>query len=227
MSKITAELAKDSQPRQVLYDNSAKELLRDFFGRDLTEIELANLVGAIDDAVILVEGRGEMIFAQIKHPKLKIHDVFIARNDKRQVFIRIDEIEFQAVHRGQKEGLKMLLGQINQAKKLNVSYIEAETDGNPKTFHRRNGFYVWVRYGFDALISEKKKALLPDNLKFIEEFGRWRETETLSDLMLNGGQRWWRENGEECLTFFDLRDSSNSLKVFEKYVLELRQEGKL
>ncbi|NJM53827.1 MAG: hypothetical protein HC846_10825 [Blastocatellia bacterium] len=45
--------------------------------------------------------------------------------------------------------------------------------------------------------------------------------------MLNGGQQWWRENGEECFTFFDLNDNSNSLEVLEKYVLELRQEGKL
>ncbi len=227
MSKIIAELATNAKPQKVIYDNLAKVLLRDFFARDLTETELANLYGAIDDAVILVEGRGDKIFAQIKHPKLKIHDVFIARNAKNQIFIRIDEIEFQTVHRGQKEGAKMLLRQIAQSQKSNVSYIEAETDGNPKTFLRRNGYYVRVRYGFDALIPEKKKALLTDNLKFIKEFESWRETETLSDLMLNGGQRWWRENGEECLTFFDLRDNSNSLKVFEKYVLELKQEGKL
>ncbi len=227
MSKIIAELAEDSQPRQVIYDNSSKDLLREFFGRDLTEIELANLVGAIDDTIILVEGRGDKIFAQVKHPKLKIHDVFIARNSKNQVFVRIDEIEFQAVHRGQKEGVKILLRQINQAQKLNIFYIEAETDGNPKTFHRRNGYYVWARFGFDTPISPQKKVLLPDHLKFIKEFGTWRETRTLNDLMSLDGHQWWRENGEECLTFFDLSDSSNSLKIFEKYVLKLKQENKL
>ena len=164
---------------------------------------------------------------QIKHPKLKIHDVFIARNIAGKVFIRIDEIVFHAFHRGQKAGVKLLLRQINQARKLQIAYLEAETDGNPQTFQRRNGFYVWVRFGFDALISENKLAILPDNLKVIKEQKRVREVETLSDLMLIGGQRWWRENGEECLTFFDLNDGSNSLKVLEKYVLELSEEGKL
>lgn len=110
---------------------------------------------------------------------------------------------------------------------MKVAYLEAETDGNPQTFRRRNGFYVWVRFGFDALISEKKLAMLPDNIKVIREQDRLREVETLSDLMLVGGQRWCRENGEECLTFFDLSDGSNSLKVLEKYVLELKQEKKL
>ena len=227
MSKIINELATDAKAQEVIYGNSAKGLLREFFNRDLSEIELANLVGAIDDAVILVEGRGEMIFVQIKHPKLKIHDVFIARNDKNQVFLRIDEIEFHAFHRGQKEGVKMLLRQISQTRKLNVAYIETEADGNPTTFRRRNGYYVWARFGFDALLSPQKKALLPDNLKLINEFGTRREVETLNDLMLIGGQHWWRENGEESLMFFDLRDGGNSLKTFEKYVLELKQEGKL
>ena len=221
------ELATDSNPQKVFYDNSAKDLLHQFFGRDLSEIEIANLVGAIDEAVILVEGRGDRIFVQIKHPKLKIHDVFIARNSVGKVFIRIDEIEFHAFHRGQKEGVKMLLRQINQARKLKVVYLEAETDGNPQTFRRRNGYYVWARYGFNSLISETKKASLPNRLKFIKEKGRLREVETLNDLMLIGGRDWWRENGEECLTFFDLRDGSNSLKVLEKYVLKLRQENKL
>lgn len=227
MSKTINELATDAKSQKVIYDNSASELLREFFSRDLSDNELANLVGAIDDAVILVEGRGEMIFAQIKHPKLKIHDVFIARNGENEVFLRIDEIEFHAFHRGQKEGVKLLLRQISQARKLNVAYIETEADGNPKTFRRRNGYYVWARFGFDAPLSSKKKILLPDNLKLINESGVWREVETLNDLMLIGGQDWWRENGEESLTFFDLRDSGNSLKTFEKYVLELNQEGKL
>lgn len=115
MSKIIDELATDAKLQKAFYDNSAKDLLHQFFGRDLSEIEIANLVGAIDDAVILVEGRGDRIFVQIKHPKLKIHDVFIARNNADKVFIRIDEIEFQAFHRGQKEGVKMLLRQISQA----------------------------------------------------------------------------------------------------------------
>jgi hypothetical protein len=227
MSKVISELATDAKPRQVNYDNSAKEILREFFGCDLSEIELANLVGAISDAVILVESRGDKVFVQIRHPKLKIHDVFIAKNSKNQIFVRIDEIEFYAFHRGQKEGVKMLLRQIKQARKLKVAYLEAEADGNPKTFHRRNGYYVWARLGFNAPLSPQKKAVLPDNLRFIKEFATWRETRTLNDLLSLDGHQWWRENGEERLTFFDLNENSSSLKILEKYVLELKQENKL
>ncbi len=227
MNRVITKLAKDSQPQQVIYDNSAKVLFLNFFGHELSEIELANLVGAIENAVILVEGRGDKIFVQIKHPKLKIHDVFIARNFKNQIFIRIDEIEFHSAYRGKKEGVKMLIRQVVQAQKLNVVYIEAEADGNPKKFYRRNGYYVWARLGFDAPIPIHSKMLLPINLKFINNLGTWQETRTLNNLMLNGGHQWWRENGEEYLAFFDLNDNSNSLEVLEKYVIELRQEGKL
>jgi hypothetical protein len=157
MSNIINELATDSIPQKVLYDDSAKEVLLDFFGRDLTEIELANLVGAINDAVILVQGRGDKIFVQIKHQKLKFHDVFIARSNNDKIFIRIDEIEFYSFFRGQKEGVKMLLRQIKQARKLKIAYLEAETDGNPKTFNRRNGYYVWGRFRFDFPLSLNKK----------------------------------------------------------------------
>ena len=108
-----------------------------------------------------------------------------------------------------------------------MSYIEAETDGNARTFQRRNGYYVWVRLGFDALIPANSKMLLPINLRFINKLGTRREIRTLNELMLNSGHQWWRENGEECLTSFDLSDNSNSLEVLENYVLELRQESKL
>ncbi|NJM53828.1 MAG: hypothetical protein HC846_10830 [Blastocatellia bacterium] len=103
MNRVITELAKDSQPQQVIYDNLTKALIKDFFGRDLSDTELANLVGAMENSVVLAEGRGDKIFVQVKHHKLKIHDVFIARNFKNQVFIRIDEIEFQSAHRGKKK----------------------------------------------------------------------------------------------------------------------------
>ena len=222
MSDIIAALATDARPRQVLFDDSAQDLLRQFFGRDLSHVELANLVGALDDSVLLVEGRGDQIFVQSKHPKLKTHDVFIA-NDDGEIFVRIDELEFLPFHRGQREGVKMLLRQVNQARKLGVAYLEAQADGNARTFTRRNGYYVWARFGFSALLSEAKVAALPQHLKFIAG----RETQTLSDLMLNGGHDWWRENGVECQTVFILDKGSKSLQVLEEYVLELTLEEKL
>lgn len=227
MSRIINDLATDAKPRLVIRDDSTRALLRKFFGYDLPDLELANLVGAIDDAVILAEGRGDRIFVQIRHPKLKIHDVFIAANDQNRIFVRIDEIEFQPTQRGQREDVRLLLRQIKQARKLNVAYLEAETDGNPQTFRRRNGFYVWVRYGFNAPLSAQTKALLPESLKFIKEAGNWRATETLNDLILCGGPAWWHENGVACFTLFDLREGSSSQQVFEEYVLKLRREGKL
>ena len=223
MSNIIAALATDAHPRQVLFDDSAQDLLRQFFGRDLSHVELANLVGALDESALFVEGRGDRVLVQIKHRKLKTHDVIIAHTAAGKVFVRIDELEFAAFHRGQREGVKMLLRQITQARKLGVAYLEAEADGNAKTFARRNGFYVWARFGFDAPLAQTKTAALPQRLKFIEG----REARTLNDLMLRDGQSWWRANGAECLTFFDLRDNSNSLRVLEKYLLELRQEDKL
>ena len=62
MSDIIAALATDARPRQVLFDDSAQGLLRQFFWRDLSSVELANLVGALDDSVLLVERRGDQIF---------------------------------------------------------------------------------------------------------------------------------------------------------------------
>ena len=113
----------------------------------------------------------------------------------------------------------MLLRQVTQARKLGVAYLEAEADGNARTFARRNGYYVWARFGFSALLLETQRVRL--------KLAVGQEIHTLSDLMLKGGQDWWRENGAECQTLFILDEGSKSLQVLEAYVLELAREGKL
>ncbi|HSK73971.1 MAG TPA: hypothetical protein VK892_19890 [Pyrinomonadaceae bacterium] len=208
-------------------DRKAGEVVRFLFGRELSETELANLVGAFDDSLMRVEARGEILFVQIFHPRLKIHHVFIAKTPEGRLFLRIDEIEILPGERRKALGAALFQRQVEQARKLNVTYIEAETDGNWKTFHLRSGYYVWARYGFNALLTAADKISLPPELRFIEERGKIRETADLNDIMLLGGQKWWKENGGARYTVFDPAENSKSRRVFEKYMLELKRRNRL
>jgi SPP1 gp7 family putative phage head morphogenesis protein len=207
-----ADILKDEKPWpdpanvEVHYGDGAKEIIGNLFGRELTDVELSKAVGALDGATVRVESRGERLFAQVLHPDIERQDVFIQRDDADGLFIYNDDIRTRA-NAPQGTGLQLIATQVAGAQEAGVQYLALNAAGRPGS--RLIGYYVWPRLGYNAALSAEEIGSLPEELKAARD---------LNDLMLLGGQDWWRENGSERDAAFDLGDGSRSLSVLRRYL---------
>ena len=46
-------------------------------------------------------------------------------------------------------------------------------------------------------------------------------------VMLRGGQRWWKAAGRQMEMVFELNENGSMMQVFKRYVEELQQQGRL
>lgn len=198
----------------VTYDPHVIPIMNRIFGRVISDDEIATLAGAIDGSFVRVEGRSPDLSVRLHHKDVERHELNIGINNYNERYIRIDNTVLKT--RGEKIGLKQLCRIVDQAKKFDFTYIELEAEGDFQNSDRMNGYYVWAKYGFNARLEIYEQQQLPEELRFISAQGRTKPVETLNELMLIGGQDWWRIHGKEKYMVFDLSENSISNQILTK-----------
>ncbi len=124
------------------------------------------------------------------------------------------EIRDNSPHKG--KGAQVFHEQVQALQKAGVDHIETEAARGPKL----NGYYTWVRLGYDGPIPENSLLRMPSGLR-----SKLNEKSTLLDLLdLPEGRQWWKDRGESVDVKFDLTPGSRSLQVLEKYLDERKQK---
>lgn len=114
-------------------------------------------------------------------------------------------------------GIDLFTNQVAALRKMGVTRIETMAAG--RKGGSMNGYYTWIRFGFEAELPESHYRMLPAAMQ--RKMGRSRSLRKLFD-EVPGGNEWWREHGEDVNAYFDLADNSPSMKALAAY-LKLRK----
>ena len=197
--------------------NSTRKHLRIFFGRTISDTKLAALVGALDESVITITQRGSGFFSEAKHRYL-IEQIRIGgSSDEFGLFITNEFFQLTG-DAPEGTGLISFIRQVIAARELGFTFIRTYAEGffdDPDGFV---GYYVWARFGFNAPLNEQEIAALP---------AEYKNCLDLNELMLHGGQEWWRQNGSARDMIFLLADGELSLAVLRNYLAEKEVQANL
>ncbi len=203
-SKATVKVKDFTKDQKEAYQRTKANL----FGADFPDEKFADVVGAPDDAHVLLSSYGDHIYAQ---GTIEFDDESEAKFN-RQVYedwIYNESFEIPPQHQGGGLGMQVFSAQVEKMIESGFKRIECwaarEDDPDNKMF----GYYVWPRLGYDGEINPKLKSKLPKSLS---------SANRISDLMKSKeGREWWKENGDSFLATFDLSEGSLSRRVLSAY----------
>lgn len=185
-----------------------RETERNLFGRELTDLDYAELVGAPAGSRITVVRSGEEnIDIEVFHPYYKKQE----RNINPSADGPFIYNSFWQVKEDAPSGLatRILARQVWYAQKMGIVQIDVNAYGAPGT--PWNGYYTWPRLGFEAEFDAGDQSVI--GLFFSKGI------QTLQDLMeAPGGAEWWKESGWSKDATFDLREGSRSLTMHQRYL---------
>jgi hypothetical protein len=174
--------------------------------------DLAGMVGATDDAHVIVSGthdlNGESINIVTNHPKYYTSRI-LKKDDEGRVTLFAEKFDVAVSERGKGNFGPQVFGRmVEQASSMGVDRIVTTASRSPN----ENGYYTWARFGYDAPLNRKEKEVLPATLGHAER---------VSDLMTTEeGRRWWKDHGSTKKMTFNLKDGSRSRKVWTAYLQE-------
>lgn len=188
----------------------SRKQLRKFFGRVVSDVQLAALVGALDDAVVEISFSRSSFEAVVKHEYIVEQYRIVGSASNLGFFI--NNVFFELVADAP-DGLGLLsfVRQVAAAGQLGFSFIRTFAEGyfgDPNNFI---GYYVWARFGFNAPLEPDEIAGLPPELEGCED---------LNAVMLRGGEAWWRQVGTGRDMIFMLSDDEPSVNVLRGYLAE-------
>lgn len=206
---------------------STPQQIENAYKKQFGDLDAATLVGAPDGAIVTVSrwrDADAVDFSfqiEVVHPDISVMG--------RQVVVKKDgvHIKNEYLFLTDKEaskglGRQILRDQIVASRSVGVKSIVTEAAGSYGD-EGANGYYTWLRYGYDAPIHNKSFFSDKKIAKRIKT--EFPEAKTLLDVMATEeGRAWWKLNGKPSLTTFDLADNSRSMNVFTAY-LEAKKNG--
>lgn len=193
-----------------------------------TPRDIAILTGAPDGAEITIYSEIGRLRMEIEHPWFNEQEYVRILSVKNNEVILKNDLQFlsDAAKSYGGIGLRVLASQVEQATALGVSKIETVAGGNAG-MRGANGYYTWIRYGFDADISGYFKRKIaqyaddPYNRVSDSDKLKMRSATTMLELFeTEAGRNFWRDNGELIVLEFDLNEKSKSQKTLKKYLQE-------
>lgn len=115
----------------------------------------------------------------------------------------------------QRKGIatRIFAAQVEAARAFGFDQIVAFADDRKK----RNGYYTWVRLGFDKRLTSEEQSRLPPQFSHLT---------CLSDLIEQPeGRNWWNEHGFASLVTFNTSLGSRSMQLLQKALARLDQKG--
>jgi hypothetical protein len=196
----------------VNYEDGVLELMLRLFGQLPNDEELAGLAGALPGAEVNVAIRRQKgwLYLTLSDARFERYETSIRKDIDGSLFAYIHHAYAAAGQRGQGNGVRAFLCQVNAARRLGVRRIELFAAGNPGS-GEENGYYVWARFGFDAPLREIERRALPANLS---------GAITLNQVIQRGGHEWWKAVGNARSMVFDLQAESEMMKTFKMYLSE-------
>lgn len=179
-------------------------ILKELFGRDLTDREIASIVGAPDNVKVSIRpGFHWTVEVSFRGPG--VHALrSITKTTLGDVVIKNEMIEIKQTGTGL--GTRIFARQVEHAARLGVKRIYADA-AKGSDF---NGYYTWARLGYDAPLIKEHVARLPPGLKGATK---------VSDLMSTAhGRDFWKTHGTSTSMMFDLAKGSLSRRVLDSYV---------
>lgn len=193
---------------------SVEQIEQALFGASLDSGVYAELVGAPDDSVVTVvaDSAGkyltlltdnESLFAETQLRRIALlGNRLVMYNDN---FVLLDDAPVGV-------GTRILARQVRAVANRGITQLLATASGSfgdPDY----NGYYVWVRLGFNAMLSNAFKTRLQG-----EGFGIVEDTNQL--IRLPGGSRWWQRNGVQSRAVFDTDPESPMRDILNQYLQE-------
>lgn len=205
----------------VEYSEDARALAAQFFGRNLTDEDLACAVGALDGAKVIVRKKkgADELRIEIQHPQIQDQQRWVRRTPQGELVIF--NYRFYK-KRGAPSGLAVtsLLRQIEAARALGVTRLETFAAGNFLSAQESDGeigYWLWAKLGFDTPLSAYYQQLAMETPSLVG-------AKTLNEIILRpGGEEWWYSVGAGTKMIFELSSHSSMMRVLRTY---LRQKGK-
>lgn len=200
---------------KVNYAAGAYEFALQLFGRQPADEELAQLAGALDGATVEVSVRRQKgwLYLAVDDPaRFERYETSVRQDADGSLFAYLHHVDTVAGQSGRGHGVRAFLQQVKGARQLGLKRFELFAAGQAGAADEI-GYYVWARFGFDARLRAEEQAALPLSLQ---------GSTTLNQLILNGGERWWKRSGNARSMSFDLADESAMMRVFRSY---LREKG--
>lgn len=193
-------------------------LIRDLFDGDATADDMASLVGAPDDAKVIVTPENGRLKIVTKHPDFEDpSENFVYRNDRGELEVHLEYISIKKSAQSKGIGSDIFARQVEQCGEMGVAVITAHL-AKQGGF---NGYYTWPRLGFNQSIEYDGPNGVSRRMKNIvqEEFPGAKSVQDLMDT--KRGRDWWKKYGED-LVFgrFELSRGSRSMRVFDAYMEE-------
>lgn len=189
-----------------------KDFIAEQFGREVSMNEFYLMAGGFPTEnnkinyvkVGKFEGTGNLE-VKIKSKDYDIHRVFLF-NEKNLVNLSMD-----VKAKGQGIGTKLLNNSVQTLlDSKTLDRIQTEAAG---AFEQKyNGYYTWAKLGYNHIDPEEFKDLVKDS--------PFKDTKDLTELIYKteGGEKWWKENGETFQGQFDLKSNSRSVGILNKYI---------
>ena len=168
---------------QVICEEGAAELVKLLFGQKVRGEELAGLAGALDGAMVNVtvrRSKGWLYLAVNDPARFEVYETSIRRDENGDLYGYIHEVRVAVGQGGRGLGARAFLRQVLAARKLGLTRFELFAAGDAADTSS-NGYYTWARFGFNALLRESERKILPPEL---------RSAVNLNQLMRLGGWRW-------------------------------------
>lgn len=205
---------------KAIYAEGSREFARQLIARDFTDEELAEAVGALDDATLkVVKKKGaDELRIEVEHPRIKEQHRWMRRDEKGDLLIF--NFKFYK-HSGAppEVGLDSFQRQVVGAQALGVKRIETFAAGNHESLKSKNevGYLVWAKFGFDARLAVEQRMQL-------QQTPELATVETLNELIsLPAGEEWWKLNGSPMKMVFELTADSSMMRVFRRH---LKKKGR-
>lgn len=190
---------------------ATRKAVNTFFGREVSDLDLQQLVGAPHNAAVMVDAAsdGNLIF-HVTHPLYQQpHIAHAVKWPDGASFMQLDLYHLKDTAPAGM-GTQAFGEMAKQARAMGMEAIHIPTAA--RTSGGMVGYYVWPRLGADAKLPDDKVSALPEGLKGAKR---------LSDLMATDeGRKWWKAKGDTITCTFNLDPESVSSKQLSRYLAQ-------
>lgn len=181
-------------------DSADRASIRQVFGRDLSDHELAQLAGADIGSELTISGSGRQIDVALNGATVS-RDFQVERRGN-QIVLH-DNYTRNTGERTSSSGQDLIRGMQNM-RALGVTKVECLAARNSGM----NGYYTWAKLGFTGKIPGSVRSAAR------AQFGNVTRVEQI--MQRPGGAAWWKQNGDSFDASFSFRNgySMNTLNRF-------------
>ncbi len=209
----------------VSVDESARNLEHDLFGRHLDPSEYADLVGAPADSRVWVRESGDYegtIHIRTDHAFYGGQDRYVYQHEGETYLYNA---YFRLVDDAPKGmGSRIFAREVETATALGLTAITVNAAGS-RNQPDWQGYTAWANLGYDADLPSSHRNLLQQHADAGLVPEAWAEARTMNQLIMAGGQEWWKHYGSGWDGVFTLSKDSSSQYILQRQLARRQVAG--